>query len=168
MPLTGGFLLVSNHLSYLDPVAVGIACRRKLNYMARADLFVNPFFATLLKLCQVFPVKRNTADHSALKEALARLKDKKGLLVFPEGTRAAKNNILRPQAGVGFLAYKSGVPIIPVLVKGTDLALPRGAKFFKLKKIEVCFGEKFSLERGKPNNYQTIADEIMQRVRQLH
>ena len=169
IPRGSGFIVASNHLSYLDPLVLGAACPQKLNYMARKSLFRNSFFAKILLLCQAFPVKRNSPDLSALKEALARIKDKKGLAVFPEGRRAEGNRMeTRPQPGVGFLALKAAVPVIPALIKGTDLVLPKGARFLKLRKIEVSFGEKIFLERRKPNNYQEIADEIMQRIRHLH
>ncbi len=168
IPKKGGFILVSNHVSYLDPVLLGVVCPRRLNYMAKQELFRVGWFSKLLSRISVFPVKRNTADLSALKEALRRLKNGEGLVVFPEGSRSSINRgSLKPQPGIGFLATKAEVPIIPSFIKGTDLALPKGAKFIRPNRINVYFGEQIHIERREPCSYQDIADEIMQCVRQL-
>src|SRR3989338_2002179 len=107
MPKKGGFILASNHVSYLDPVMVGVACPRKLNYMARHDLFSNHFFSFWLYNVGAFPLIRKTGYISALKEAIKRLNDGEGLILFPEGGRVENiTSNKRPLAGVGFLASK--------------------------------------------------------------
>src|SRR3989338_6346732 len=102
IPKKKGFIIASNHVSYLDPVMVGVACPRKLNYMARHDLFSNHFFSFWLYNVGAFPVRRKTADISALKEAIKRLNDGEGLILFPEGGRVENiTSNKRPLAGVG-------------------------------------------------------------------
>lgn len=166
IPRKGGFILASNHVSFLDPIAVGIACPRQLNFMARHDLFSHRFFGWLIYSVGSFPVKRNTADRSALKEAIRRLEDGKGLLLFPEGRRAQESNTADgPQAGIGFLAAKAGVPVIPAFVKGTDKALPKGAKFIRPKKVSVYFGKQIEIKNGL--SYLEIAQLAMAGIRQL-
>jgi 1-acyl-sn-glycerol-3-phosphate acyltransferase len=166
IPRKGGFIIASNHLSYLDPVAVGISCPRALNYMARHDLFTNRWFSWLLYGAHAFPVKRNSADLTALKEAIHRVRQGKGLLVFPEGTRQDKGaSPVQPQAGVGFLAEKLGVPVVPAFVKGTEKAFPKGAKGVTPGKVIVYFGKQIHIERGMP--YQEVADLIMAGIRGL-
>lgn len=166
VPKKGGFILASNHVSYLDPIAVGSSSPRKLNYMARHDLFSNPFFAWILYKVGAFPVKRGSSDIWALKEAIRRARNGGGLLLFPEGRRLALGEEnAEAEAGVGFLADKLNLPVIPVHVKGTDKALPKGAKFFSRAKISVIFGKQIHLERGLP--YQDTAQLIMDNVRQL-
>jgi 1-acyl-sn-glycerol-3-phosphate acyltransferase len=166
IPQKGGFLIASNHASYLDPVMVGVACPRLLNYMARHDLFNNAAFAWILKYSRAFPVKRKSADLGAIKEAIRRLKNGEGLLVFPEGGRQASVYVSEPEAGVGFLAAKSGVPVIPAFVSGTDRAWPRHARFIKpATKISVHFGKQIHIEGRMP--YQDIARKIMENIRHL-
>jgi 1-acyl-sn-glycerol-3-phosphate acyltransferase len=167
IPREGAFILVSNHLSYLDPLVLGVACPRNLNFMAREDLFNIPLFSNLIRIVDVFPVKRDTADLFAIKEALRRLKKGRVVAIFPEGSRKKEGVVMEPEAGVGFLAYKSGVPIIPSFIEGTDLAMPRGAWFIKPKKVRVYFGQEIHLERRKPSNYHDIAREIMHCIRHL-
>ncbi|MEK6727579.1 MAG: lysophospholipid acyltransferase family protein [Candidatus Omnitrophota bacterium] len=166
IPKRGGFIIASNHVSFLDPVMVGVACPRKLNYMARHDLFSNRFFSCWLYNVGAFPVKRKTADISALKEAIKRLEDGKGLILFPEGARVENITLnKRPEPGVGFLASKVNVPVIAAFVKGAEKAFPRGANFFRPEKVSVYFGKQIRIDTKIP--YQDIADIIMADIRQL-
>lgn len=165
IPRKDGFILASNHVSYLDPIVLGAACPRKLNFMARHDLFFNPLFSWLLSTLGTFPVKRNSADLSALKEAMRRLKDGRALVLFPEGTRRVNSASGVAQPGIGFLAAKVKVPVIPVFIRGTERALPKGAKLIRPNKILVYFGKQIFIERRLP--YQDIAQEIIEDIRRL-
>ena len=165
IPKHGGFILASNHVSNLDPIALGAACPRKLNFMARHDLFYNAWFCWLISTLGAFPVKRESYDLSALKEAMQRLKNGKALLLFPEGSRRINGLSTQAQPGIGFLAAKLGVPVIPAFIRGTEIALPKGAKFIRTKKISVYFGKQVSIERRLP--YQDIAKTIMENIRHL-
>jgi len=165
IPRSGGFILASNHASYLDPIAVGVACPRKLNFMAKEELFRKPLFSKYLFSIKVFPVKRASADLSAIKEAMRRVRRGEGLVLFPEGSRRFDTASKEPYAGIGFLAAKLNVPVIPAFVRGTDEALPAEAKFIRLTNVSVCFGKQISIERRMP--YQDIASHIMDNIRHL-
>lgn len=165
IPQKGGFILASNHLSYLDPAVLAIACPRKVNFMAKAELFSIPLFSNLIRVLGAFPVKRNSADISALKEAIKRVNSGSGLLVFPEGARKDGANDLEPQAGVGFLAAKINASVIPAFISGTDVAMPKGKRYIKPAKVSVIFGKEIPIERGMP--YKDIAQNIMDNIRRL-
>ena len=165
LPRKGSFILASNHKSYLDPVLLGVSCRRQLNYMARHDLFNNPFFSWYLSKIRVFPVKRDKPDFFALREAMRRVRNGGGLVIFPEGRRVEKFGIENPQPGVGFLVNKLKVPVIPAFIRGSDEAWPKGAKFIRMRHISVHFGKIISLGRRLPN--QEMADEIMRGIKSL-
>lgn len=165
IPKDGGFILASNHISYLDPIALGVACPRKLNYMARHDLFLNQWFSRLLYSVRTFPVKRGHADLSAIKEAINKLRRGEPLVLFPEGSRRLEGLSSQPLPGIGFLANKANVTVIPAFVKGTDKALPKGAKFILPAKIYVYFGKQILIERRMP--YQEAADLVMESIRRL-
>lgn len=165
LPRKGSFILASNHKSYLDPILLGVGCRRQLNYMARHDLFNNPFFSWYLSKIRVFPVKRDRPDFFALREAMRRVKKGGGLVIFPEGRRVEKFGMENPQPGVGFLVNKLNCPVIPAFIRGSDEAWPKGAKFIRARHISVHFGKRISLERRLPN--QEIADEIMRGIKSL-
>lgn len=165
IPCQGGFILASNHSSYLDPVAVGVASSRKLNFLAKQELFSRPLFSWVLRHVGAFPIKRDSADLSALKEALRRIKSGQGLLVFPEASRSVNGISYEPQPGVGFLASKLSAPVVPAFVQGTEKVLPKYAKMLRFHKIRVYFGRQILLERRLP--YADIAFRIMQEIRQL-
>lgn len=157
--------MASNHVSYLDPIVVASgAHRRHLNFMARHDLFKGRF-GKFISALGAFEVKRDSPDLSAIKEAINRVKKGQGLLLFPEGARKFEDGSVEPQAGIGFLASKLNVPVIPAYISGTDKAWPRHAKSVKFTKVKVCFGKEISIERGLP--YQDIAKLIMERIRLL-
>jgi 1-acyl-sn-glycerol-3-phosphate acyltransferase len=149
----------------LDPVVIGIASPRKLNFMARHDLFTHPLFGRIIGSVGAFPVRRNSADLAALKEAIKRVNRGEALLIFPEGRRTDANEDVQPQAGIGFLVKKINAPVIPVFVKGTGEVLPRGAKRFKHGKVFVRFGKEITIERKSP--HLDIAQQIMSSIRHL-
>lgn len=165
IPEKGGFILASNHVSYLDPIAVGVSCRRKLNFMARHDLFSKRWFSWLMFRVGAFPVKRDSADLSALKEAMRRVRMGEPLVLFPEGSRRFNAASTEPQPGIGFLAAKLNAAVIPAFIKGTERALPRGAKFIFPAKVSVRFGKQILIEKGV--SYQVVAQMIMESISNL-
>ena len=167
IPRKGGFILACNHVSYLDPVIFGISCPRQLNYMARESLFKNSFFGWLLARVNVFTIKRYSADIGAIKEALRRLKTGGGLLLFPEGTRSSDGRIGEGLEGVGFLVRKSNVPVIPAFIKGTQKAMPKGAKFIKPARITVVFGPAISFSEENCASDKVRTNVIMRQIRLL-
>jgi 1-acyl-sn-glycerol-3-phosphate acyltransferase len=107
VPATGPVLLVSNHVSVLDPPFVGGAAPRPLYFMAKEELFRIPLLGRLIRALNARPVRRDGSDTRALKAALAQLEEGHALLVFPEGTRGEEGRPLREgKAGVGMLAVK--------------------------------------------------------------
>jgi 1-acyl-sn-glycerol-3-phosphate acyltransferase len=164
IPSAGGFIVAGNHVSYLDPIVFGVACPRPLSFMARDTLFRNRFSAWLLRRVNVFPLRRNSADVGAIKEALRRLKYGGGILLFPEGTRSSGGLMKEGFEGVGFLARKSALPVVPMFVRGTQEALPKKARWLKLAKIEVVFGRPLSFPKEKASADHEITEEIMQHI----
>ena len=128
MPATGPVLLVSNHLSVLDPPLVGGAADRQLSFLAKAELFEIPMFGRLIRALNARPVRREGADASALREALRTLAEGRALLVFPEGTRGTEGELRPAKAGAGMLAVLSGAAVVPVYITGSGRAWPRGRR----------------------------------------
>ena len=161
IPRQGAFILASNHISNLDPVVLGICSVRRLNFMAKIELFKGAlgFFLTNL---WAFPIKRGESDFGALREALRRLKEGRVVLIFVEGTRRIGNEPTKAQAGVGFLAKKSGVPIVPVYVQGTDKVMAPGTKFFKRGPVSATFGEPFFVNDAP--TYEEASQRILDKI----
>ncbi|MBL8013126.1 MAG: 1-acyl-sn-glycerol-3-phosphate acyltransferase [Candidatus Omnitrophica bacterium] len=162
IPRTGAFLLACNHVSYLDPMVMGIATGRRMNFMAKEELFRKPVLGFVLVRLWAFPVKRNTADRGALKESLARLKRGLPLLMFPEGTRHGAPGEKKIESGIGFLAIKANVPVIPVYIEDSQKVLPPGAKFLHRHAVKVRYGipKKFPQD----SDYDQVARQVMESV----
>jgi len=164
LPTSGGFILASNHISNLDPFLVGSFSGHMPNFVAKQSLFKNKFIGFALGSWGAFPVKRKSADLGALKESLKRLKKGMPLVVFPEGTRAAKSK-RKAQPGVGFIAAKSKAPVFPVYVTGSDKTLPAGAKFFKRHPVTITYGKKIDFDPSQ--DYSDIASHILENIYHL-
>ena len=165
IPAKGSFIIASNHVSNLDPVVLGISTTRRINFMAKIELFQKQPVGFILKELGAFPVKRGEADLGALKEALKRLKKGTPVLVFLEGTRRIGNAPSQAQPGIGFLAVKSGVPVIPVFVSGTEKVMPPGSRSFTRNPVAVHFGPPVNFDPKAP--YETIADTILQSIHRI-
>ncbi len=159
VPRQGAFLLACNHVSYLDPMVMGIVTGRRLNFMAKDELFRNPVLGFILKELWTFPVKRNTADKKALRESLDRLKKGLPILMFPEGTRHGSPGEKKIEAGIGFLALKANVPVVPVYIEGSQKVLPPGAKFPRRNKVYVRYGPPMTFPPD--SDYESVAKEVM-------
>lgn len=171
VPRRGGFIIASNHLSFLDPAAAGMITMRKVHFLARETLFDNLLFNWWGTSVGAIPVKRGRFDLSAMRACLRYLKKGEIVSLFPEGTRSKDGTIRDPKAGVGYLAANAGVPIVPVLIKGSDKALPRYAVMIRLKRIKVIAARpvepKMFLNKEGGYDYQAISNEVMRRVREL-
>jgi 1-acyl-sn-glycerol-3-phosphate acyltransferase len=166
VPKKGGFILVSNHVSNLDPIALGLACPGNLNFLAKEELFSNPFFGWILRLVNCLPLRRKGINLTAIREAIRRVRHGGGgLLIFPEGTRSTDGKLGKGQEGVGFLVDKLNVPVIPAYVSGTLRAMPKGAFLPRPITISVEFGKQIPLERRVA--YSDVAVKVMQAIKQL-
>ncbi|MBC8482099.1 MAG: 1-acyl-sn-glycerol-3-phosphate acyltransferase [Planctomycetes bacterium] len=168
VPTEGGFLLVSNHQSFLDPLFCGIFVKRGLTFMARDTLFRNRFFGRLLRSVNAIAVRRGEADLTAIKAIISRLKEQEGVCIFPEATRTADGKIRDFKAGIGFLCRKGRASIVPVVIDGAFEAWPRSKKFFKpFCTISVSYGKPLFAEDIKDCKDGGIAKKLTSRLRQM-
>lgn len=171
VPAAGPALLVSNHSSVLDPPLIGSASRRRLAFLAKAELFRIPVFGALLRRLGARPLRRAGSDPAAMRAVLRVLEEGGALLVFPEGTRGPEG-VLRPaRAGAGMLAVVSGAPVVPVYVSGSGRAWPKGARFPRPARVTVAFGEplRFEGKRGgdRREQYEAASRAMMAAIARL-
>jgi len=122
LPRSGTVLLVCNHVSVVDPVALTVAARpRRVRMMAMVELFRIPVLGAYVRRMGAFPVMRDSADHGAMRTARQLLAEGECVVVFPEG-RVSRGGIMRPGSpGVGALALLPGVTVVPAAVWNTQL-----------------------------------------------
>jgi len=121
-------IIACNHQSFLDPPLVGSSLLKETFFFARKSLFKNPLLGWVLRTCNTIPVDRDGgSDVAAFKRVFSILRNGQRLLMFPEGTRSRDGELQEAQAGIGLIACKTRVPIVPVRVFGASELLPRGA-----------------------------------------
>ncbi|MFC2168188.1 lysophospholipid acyltransferase family protein [Acidobacteriota bacterium] len=172
IPLEGGFILASNHASFLDPPALAVASPRVLSFMALEGLFRIPLFGRFIASLNAIPVKSKSSDLKSLRQAISELSSGGVLNIFPEGIRSPNGELGKPLRGIGLLAVKADVPIVPAFIKGSNKALPVHSKLIRPKKIKVYFGRPFlpkemSTQSSNKDLYQAIAARTMDEIKRL-
>jgi 1-acyl-sn-glycerol-3-phosphate acyltransferase len=169
IPQKGGMIIASNHSAYVDPPFVGAASPRELHYLAKSELFKNGLFGWLIRKYNAFPITRRAFDRKGMSKAMELLKEKKALLLFPEGTRSRDGNLKEPKLGAGKIALEAGVPIVPAYISNSkDLLFT----FLKRKKLVILFGSPIlkswldKISRDK-EGYKRVGQEIMCRIKRL-
>ncbi len=166
----GSFIVASNHRSYLDPPVLNSVFPEPLHFLAKEELFKNPILSFFLRHARAIPLRRGAGDIAVLEMAVGLLRRGCSVCIFPEGTRAAPGEFLKPKLGVGLLAVKSGAQILPVYVEGTDRVLPRGSKLPSLgSPIRVVIGKpkRYREPREGAKVYRKVALEIMESIKEL-
>lgn len=167
VPQEGPLLLAANHKSYLDPPVVGAGLPREIRYFAKKQLFGLPLFGRLISHFGAIPVDRDNFDRRGLVRALELLRGGDALLVFPEGTRIRRSGFAEPKEGIGMLARKAGVPVVPVYIEASwD---PRRSLTRRIP-IRVRFGRPmvFSETDGSGREaYGEITRRVMAAIREL-
>ncbi len=167
IPKKGGFILTSNHQSFLDPVLLGMASPRILRFMARDDLFKVRWFAWLITTLGAFPVKRNKPDKRAIKEALELLRNGEAVLIFPEGTRSRDGTIGKGNPGCVWIARLANVPLVPVRIEGANHALPVDSMIIRPYPIKISFGQPIYPHHYRDLNEEEIVEKLMEEIRNL-
>lgn len=170
IPRSGPALIAANHISYLDPPAVGTALPRRTYYFAKQELFRIPLFGPLIRSCYAFPVDREGDDKQAFRYAIALLQAGELLTVFPEGARSPDGTLQPLARGAALIAARAGAPIIPCAVSGTDQVLPRGAKFLHRGLIQVSFAPPLPTRTaagGTKIELQAVTDRVAAEIARM-
>ena len=171
IPPRGPLIIAANHLSNADPPVVVASSNRKLHSLAKEGLFKTPVGAWFFSRCYAHPVKEGQVERTALRWALRVLERDGALLVFPEGARSRTRGLQPAMPGIGYLAFKSQAPVLPVGVTGTEHIPGYWRIAFPFCKMNVRFGEPFTLPaiegRLSREILQQGADMVMERIAQL-
>lgn len=172
LPLDRGVLICPNHLSYLDPPAVGAALPRHTYFMAKKELFRVPVLGWLIRRLFAFPVDREGSDRAAVRTALEVLKAGNVLTIFIEGGRSPDGALQPASTGPALIANRAGVVILPASLRFTDKMLPRGSLFLHRARLQIDFGAPvdpadFGEGRLDKTQLQALTEEVMRRIEAL-
>ncbi|MBW2976364.1 1-acyl-sn-glycerol-3-phosphate acyltransferase [Candidatus Woesearchaeota archaeon] len=172
----GGFIIASNHASFLDPSLIcSILLDKfhiKVHYLGKKELFETFLGKIFHEATGTIPIDRRGKDKSGLEKAINHLKKGGVIGIFPEGTRSEDGKLQDGKTGVARLAIGSQVPVIPVGIRGTYDVWPRQKKLFRLKRVvEVNFGkpiyfDKYYTKQDKAT-FKKTTKIIMKRIAKL-
>jgi 1-acyl-sn-glycerol-3-phosphate acyltransferase len=165
LPRTGAVIAACNHVSYLDPMMVGSAITRECAFMARQDLWRRRWLGWLLEKLGSFRVDRGRPDRGAIRKSLDALRRGLCLVIFPEGGRSPDGKLQRAEAGVALIVQKSGAPVVPIAVIGSEIMLPAGQKRLKRTRLAVVFGDAIYFTPDSPR--QEILGAVMRAIAEL-
>lgn len=140
LPTEGAFILAPNHRSYLDTPFAGTVRWKRMRFMGKDTMWRYASVGRLLSALGAFPVTRGTADREALKRAIQVLEMGDPLVLFPEGERKHGPVVQPLFDGAVYVAFRAGVPIVPVGIGGSERVMPKGAKFVHPRKVHVEIG----------------------------
>jgi 1-acyl-sn-glycerol-3-phosphate acyltransferase len=162
IPAKGPFIVASNHLSWWDVPLVPAYMQRKVVYMAKEELF-NGRLSWLVRFLGAFPVKRGEADRQSLRAADTLLKAGKVLIIFPEGTRSKIQRMAKGHVGLGMIALRSDVPVLPVAIWGSEKILKAWRP-----RVNIVYGEPMILapkgEKMTREDIEEATDAVMRRI----
>jgi 1-acyl-sn-glycerol-3-phosphate acyltransferase len=179
VPVSGPFIIASNHLSFIDSMAIPLMSPRRVGYLAKSEYFTTPglkgwLTKTLFTALGALPVERQThrAAQAALDTAMTVLKAGGGFGVYPEGTRSKDGRLARGKTGVAWLALTADCPVVPVGITGTDRIQPIGARYWRPHRFSVAFGKPLTFpehrgQAGKGKARREVTDRIMAAVAEL-
>ena len=163
LPVSGPAIIMMNHIAMIDPIVVLGGLPRNVVPMARHDVFSLPLWGVFPRIWDVIPVRRGEVDRRAVQRALAVLTAGEIVLVAPEGHRNPQ--LQQGKVGVAYLAARSGAPVVPAAVEGTDgypsLRLDRSKEPGATVRLGRPFRFKVSSGRLDRDRLRQMTDEAM-------
>lgn len=176
IPKKGGFIVASNHCSYLDHLLLSRIfipyTKKKVRFLAKKEHFEDKFQKAWHKWAGAIPIDRQAGGKEALKEAVKALKKGDVIGIYPEGTRSRTGRIQKGKTGVARLVLAAKVPVVPVGLTGTFKILPRGKLIPKPKRTDMNIGkpmyfDKYYDQDDNKKVIRKITDSIMKEIAKL-
>jgi 1-acyl-sn-glycerol-3-phosphate acyltransferase len=144
VPEGGAFVFAPVHRSFIDFALVASLTRRRVRYMGKAELWRNRVFGNLLSALGAFPVQRGGADREALRRSIEVAQQGEPLVIFPEGTRRSGPIVENLYEGAAYVAARTGIPVVPVGIGGSEQAMKKGNKLPRPVRIHIVVGDPIS------------------------
>jgi len=169
VPLTGPLLIVANHLSWYDPLLLGVILPRRIWFFGKEEIFRWPVVGGIARMTGQIAVERGSSDRTALEKALAYLREGHALMIFPEGTVERQERMIAARTGVAMLALRSSAPVLPIAHSGTRRILRSLRSWFPRVKVKIGTPYVPVLPAGSARKarLQIVANEMMQHIAEM-
>lgn len=179
IPRTGGVILASNHLSFIDSVFLPLVMDRRIYFLAKSDYFTGRGLKGFITKAffngtGMLPIDRSggKASEASLNTGLRVLAEGEVLGIYPEGTRSPDGKMYRGRTGVARMILEGRVPVVPVAMIDTEKVMPIGSKMPKVRRIGIVFGEPLDFSRfeGMESDrfiLRSVTDEIMYELNRI-
>jgi len=170
VPLTGPAIIVANHTSLLDGFLLAAFLPRQVTFLSAAYLFRLPVVGTFLRAMGGIQVQNEGSELAGIRASLRVLQEGGVLALFPEGHIGQADGPGSLQTGWAYLSLKAGAPLVPVVIKGANKALPAGTFFPRRSKIYLKIGVPWTLEkvrRPEPETLAALNTKLTSQMRQM-
>jgi 1-acyl-sn-glycerol-3-phosphate acyltransferase len=141
VPSTGAFVLAPVHRSNVDFALTSLITKRPMRYMGKDSIWKSRALGRFVSMLGAYPVHRGSADRESLRATTEIIDGGSPVVVFPEGTRRSGPVVENLFDGPAYLAARTGVPIVPMGIGGSERMMPKGAKFLKPTKLVLLVGD---------------------------
>lgn len=160
VPNHHGLIIAANHVSNYDPILLSCILKRRIHFMAKAELFRNRFLKRFFTAVYEIPVDRqNGMVIRPVRYILKIIREGEVFGIFPEGKRCKKGELIKPKKGVAFFACKTNAPIVPIAIIGVKKGIRTP--------IKIVIGEQIDVAQFAESNYLSLAQIIMDQIREL-
>ena len=169
VPQHGPLVIVANHASDFDPPLVSCSVLRPVSYMAKEELFRVPVLSSAIRLYGAYPVKRGSADRSAIRAAITQLNQGWAVGIFLSGTRTADGRIPDAKLGAALIAAKTGAPLLPLSLWGTDQIFTKGSLIPRPVPITIRIGSVIPAPAStQRDDLAGVTQQCVEAIHQLH
>lgn len=148
IPQNTGLIIAANHQSYGDPFWLSIPVKRPIRYLAWSEAFAWPVVGKAIRWLGAWPLQIEGSDPAAIRRSLTWLRESGAVVIFPEGGRGLPDgSMIRMKGGAVRMALEAGVPILPVTIRGANLAWPATKLLPRPRKIEIIYHPVFHVEQ---------------------
>ena len=142
------FVLAPVHRSNIDFLLASFVTRPRMRYMGKASIWKWKAPGRFFSMLGAFPVHRGSADRESLRTCTRVIENGESLVMFPEGSRRSGPVVDELFDGAAYVAARTGVPLVPVGIGGSEAAMPPGAKLIKPRKVALVVGDPVVVPRG--------------------
>jgi 1-acyl-sn-glycerol-3-phosphate acyltransferase len=169
IPASGGVIIASNHLSYLDPPLVCSGTKREVHFLAKKELFGKWYSPVLISNLNTIPVRRGRFDRASYLKAIEIARRGDVLVLFPEGTRSKDGKLREGKTGAAKISIEAGVPVVPACIRNSNRIKQ---VLFSADRVEVRFGKpiypsEFDSVQPEKEKLAQYTAEIMRRIGEL-